>query len=169
MGCKKHGCDTGSCVCDALANIKKAQDKVERRDDGCSNSCYSDLLSPRGRDNRRDARDTVPFLLQGKDGKYFYATGGIGTRDCFQTVFFRVESIDEDKCCATLSLLEPDMDIEFDKCCVDPTSLCDVDEVERTRECIEVDLNCFCAVQCLDPDLVGDIDKKRHHHHHHGK
>ncbi|WP_240374893.1 CotY/CotZ family spore coat protein [Bacillus piscicola] len=163
MSCRKHGSEFSSCVCDALVNIHKAQEKVERNEDNCRNSCYTDLLNPRGK-HHRHPHDTVPFMLQNKDGKYFYATGGIGRDDCFQTVFFRVESIDEDNCCATLSMLRPDSDIDFDDCCVDPTSLCDVDELEKTRYCIEVDLTCFCAVQCLEPEIVGEVG----HHHHHG-
>ncbi|SFP52941.1 CotY/CotZ family spore coat protein [Salibacterium halotolerans] len=142
------------CVCDTLLHIKKAQDEAEERNNpGCRNSCYSSLLSGQ---NNNNGRDTVPFLLQGKDGSYLHAVGSIGERYCFQTVFFRVEKVSKEDCCAVLSLLRPDCPIDFDKCCVDPWSLCDVEELSRTRECIHVDLKCFCTVQCLDPELVED-------------
>ncbi|SDI27321.1 CotY/CotZ family spore coat protein [Alteribacillus bidgolensis] len=157
MGCRKHDSDAGSCVCDAVVAIKEAQDAVDDRSD-CRNSCFNNLLSPTGNNN---GLDTVPFVLQNKKGNYFFATGALGRDDCFQTVFFRVEKVDEKNCCATLSLLRPDNDLEFTDCCVDPESLCDIDELERTRFCIEVDLDCFCAIQCLDPNLVGDIDKHK--------
>ncbi|MFZ4450774.1 CotY/CotZ family spore coat protein [Salibacterium aidingense] len=152
--------DSGSCVCSAVAAIKKAQDEAENNNNGsCRNNCFNKmLLSGNGNNN---GLDTIPFVLQDKNGDYFSATGAIGKKDCFQTVFFRVESIDKDTCCATLSMLAPDCHLDFDKCCVDPVSLCDVDELERTRHCIEVDLKCFCAIQCLDPDLVAGMD---HHH-----
>ncbi|SFM08734.1 CotY/CotZ family spore coat protein [Salibacterium qingdaonense] len=140
------------CVCDTLLHIKKAQDEAEERNNpNCRNGCYNDLLSG---NNNNNGRDTIPFLLQGKDGSYFHAAGSIGRRDCFQTVFFRVEKVSKEDCCAVLSLLRPDCPLDFNKCCIDPSSLCHVDELSRTRECIHVDLNCFCTVQCLDPELV---------------
>ncbi|WP_246031555.1 CotY/CotZ family spore coat protein [Salibacterium salarium] len=158
----RRRCAVGSCVCDTVAAIKKAQDEAEDNDSrNCRNRCFDSLLSPTSNNN---GLDTIPFILQDKKGNYFSATGGIGTNDCFQTIFFRVQSIDKDSCCATLSMLLPDCDLDFDKCCVDPTSLCDIEELERTRYCIEVDLDCFCSIQCLDPNLVGDINN--HHHHH---
>ncbi|MFB5661425.1 CotY/CotZ family spore coat protein [Alteribacillus sp. HJP-4] len=160
MGCGKRDDDiqdfSSHCVCKAVEEIKEAQDRVDNNNRNCKNSCFEDLLSPEG----TSPLDTIPFTLQGKDGNYFFATGGIGKDHCFQTVFFRVEEIHEDKCCATLSLLKPDHHLDFDKCCVDPKSLCDVDELERTRHCIEVDLTCFCAIQCLNPNLVsGDNNR----------
>ncbi|MFD2705040.1 CotY/CotZ family spore coat protein [Salibacterium lacus] len=155
MGCRKHEEAAGSCVCDAVAAIKNAQDQVDNNGGNCRNKCFDSLLSPSGNNN---GLDTVPFLLQTKTGEYFSSVGAVGRNDCFQTAFFRVEKIDEDNCCATLSLLRPDSELECSKCCVDPMSLCEVEELERTRYCIEVDLDCFCAIQCLDPNLVGDID-----------
>ncbi|RSL31974.1 spore coat protein [Salibacterium salarium] len=153
--------EAGSCICDTVAAIKEAQDEADDNNGrNCRNRCVDSLLSPNGNNN---GLDTIPFVLQNKKGHYFSATGGIGTNDCFQTVFFRVERLDKDSCCATLSMLLPDCDLDFDKCCVDPMSLCDIDALERTRHCIEVDLDCFCAIQCLDPNLVGDIDN--HHRH----
>ncbi|MFC5712474.1 CotY/CotZ family spore coat protein [Thalassorhabdus alkalitolerans] len=158
MGCgKKH--DTGHCVCDAVAAIKDAQDRVRPADD-CVNSCFTNLLSPKGRPT---TMDTIPFILKDKKGDMFHAFGDIGGDDCFATVFFRVEELDEAKCCATLSLLRPDATVDFHGSCIDPTFLCDVTALERTRFCIEVDLKCFCAIQCLDPALVGPIDDRRHH------
>ncbi|MFB4165736.1 CotY/CotZ family spore coat protein [Alteribacillus sp. JSM 102045] len=149
-----------SCVLDAVVKIKEAQDEADKRG-RCRNSCIDSLLSPIGNNN---GLDTIPFTLQNKSGEYFHATGGIGRNDCFQTVFFRVEKVDKCSGCATLSLLRPDMGPDFDKCCVDPASLCDIVELERTRDCITVDLDCFCAIQCLDPELLeADMKKTRHY------
>lgn len=151
MSCGRKDFDTGNCVCDAVLAISEAQDAVEKKG-SCANSCFTNLLKPNGRFN-----DTIPFMLKGKTGELFWATGGLTADfpDVFETVFFRVENICEKSCCATLSLLRPTGDILFTQsCCVDPTSLSDVVSLERTNCCIEVDLSCFCAIQCLDPGLV---------------
>ncbi|KAA0546545.1 spore coat protein [Bacillus sp. BGMRC 2118] len=122
-----------NCVCDAVENIHDLQEAVE---DQCPTSCYSNLLSP-----ANFLGDTIPFILYTKKGEPFKAFGNIGGEDCFKTPFFRVENIDD--CCATLSLLMPD--------CSD---ICGVNNLVKTAFCIEVDLSCFCAIQCLDPRLV---------------
>ncbi|MBM7659728.1 spore coat protein Z [Bacillus mesophilus] len=131
-----------NCVCKAVQNIKDLQDAVE---DNCPTSCFSDLLSP-----ANFVGDTIPFLLYTKKGDLFKAFGNIGELrggECFKTPFFRVEGIDG--CCATLSLLRP---IGVDFCETD--DICNVERLVKTDFCIEVDLGCFCAIQCLDPRLV---------------
>ncbi|SDI54004.1 CotY/CotZ family spore coat protein [Natribacillus halophilus] len=168
-GCKDYA--SGHCVCDAVLSIKEAQDAVDKKFDDCVNSCFTNLLGPK---RPGKVQDTIPFMLKDKKSNLFWATGGLTAdyNDVFETVFFRVENVDEKTCCATLSLLRPIKDIKFThNCCVDPTSLSDVYCLEKTHFCIEVDLNCFCAIQCLDPDLVDnhakrpdDRDKKHHHH-----
>ncbi len=137
--------DDFNCVCDAIQNIKDLQDAVE---DQCPTSCFSDLLSP-----ANFVGDTIPFLLYTKKGDLFKAFGNIGELrggDCFKTPFFRVEGIDD--CCATLSLLRP---VGVDFC--DKDDICDVERLVKTDFCIEVDLGCFCAIQCLDPRLVNNF------------
>ncbi|MFB5664381.1 CotY/CotZ family spore coat protein [Alteribacillus sp. HJP-4] len=110
--------------------------------------CFSiNLLSSNDND-----MDRLPIVLQNKKGEYLLATGAIGQKDCFQTVFFCIEKIDEGNGCVSLSLLRPNREFAFEKCKVDPTSI--VDELIHTRYCITVDLDCFCAIQCLDPQLV---------------
>ncbi|MBB6448500.1 hypothetical protein HNR44_000449 [Geomicrobium halophilum] len=163
MSCGRKEFESGNCVCDAVLSIQEAQDAVDDRKRGnCDNSCFTNLLNPRkpGR-----VQDTIPFILKDKKANMFWATGGLTADypDVFETVFFRVESIDENSCCATLSLLRPTDEILFThNCCVDPTSLSNVCSLEKTHFCIEVDLNCFCAIQCLDPGLVDNpIPKDR--------
>ncbi|WP_078548033.1 CotY/CotZ family spore coat protein [Litchfieldia alkalitelluris] len=133
-----------NCVCDAVQNIADLQDAVE---DHCPTSCYENLLAP-----TQFLGDTIPFMLFDKSGDLFKAFGNVGgleAGDCFETVFFRVEKIRND-CCATLSLLRPTGNGDFD--CKD--DVCDVTALEKTDFCIEVDLTCFCAIQCLSPRLV---------------
>ncbi|TDQ42150.1 CotY/CotZ family spore coat protein [Aureibacillus halotolerans] len=155
MGCKDNTDRfDGNCVTDALRNIKDIQDAVE---DECSSSCFSNLLSP-----VQTLGDTIPFVLYGKGGKnLFVATGNVGgfqEGPCFQTPFFRIRDFHRD--CATLQLLRP-----FDRfepiSVTDEDELCDVTRLVKTDFCIEVDLSCFCAIQCLDPRLLSS----RHHHH----
>jgi spore coat protein Z len=143
-----------NCVCEAVKNINDIQDEVEDR---CATSCFENLLSP-----TNSVGDTVPFLLTNEKGKLLKAAGNVGSNNCFITPFFRVRNVDD--CCATLQLLLPvdkqgrvvDFSFKHDDC----DDLCDVFRLIKTNFCIEVDLTCFCAIQCLDPRLVreaGDI------------
>ncbi|QOR67611.1 spore coat protein [Cytobacillus suaedae] len=157
MGCgKKDRFD--SCVCDAVEQILDAQEAVV---DECPTSCFSNLLSP-----TNVLGDTIPFILLDKKGDVFKAFGNVGgfTDDqlCFKTIFFRVENLKD--CCATLSLLRP-VDSQGDT--INVTNPCDNDlfGLEKSDFCIEVDLDCFCAIQCLSPELVDRVavDKRRRH------
>ncbi|MFC4320617.1 CotY/CotZ family spore coat protein [Litchfieldia salsa] len=156
MGCGKG--HKNGCVCDAVQQILDAQEAVEDR---CPTSCFENLLSP-----VNFVGDTIPFVLTGKKGDLFKAFGNVGgfadDNLCFETIFFRVEKLRG--CCATLSLLRTyDAAGETINVC----SPCD-DELfglERTDFCIEVDLDCFCAIQCLSPSLVDRaLDVKSHKH-----
>jgi hypothetical protein len=142
MGCGKHDKKKNSCVCDAVVAIKDQQDAV----DECPTSCFTNLLSP------APLGDTIPFVLTCDCDDTFTAVGNVGelsSGSCFTTEFFRVESVDEDSCCATLSLLRP-----LKKNGHPAKDECDVHSLMRTNFCVEVDLDCFCAIQCLDPRLV---------------
>ena len=161
MSCgKKH--HKNGCVCDAVENILDQQEAVEDR---CDTSCFENLLSP-----TNVLGDTIPFMLLDKSGNVFKAFGNIGgfTDDalCFKTVFFRVEALRG--CCATLSLLRP---YAADGDTINVKNPCDDDlfGLERTDFCMEVDLDCFCAIQCLSPALVdralaNQMNKHKRHH-----
>jgi Spore coat protein Z len=127
-----------NCVCEAVENILDQQEAVK---DQCPTSCYSNLLNP-----VRSLGDTIPFILLNEKGTPFEAFGNIGG-DCFKTAFFRVENIKH--CCATLQLLLP-LDCHGKLA----HEICDVKKLVKTRNCIEVDLTCFCAIQCLSPRLL---------------
>ncbi|MBM6618224.1 CotY/CotZ family spore coat protein [Bacillus suaedaesalsae] len=79
-----------------------------------------------------------------------YLGGGVSH---FHTSFFRIIHINEKTCCAKISLLRP-LDIHG----YITDSICDLARLERTNKCVEVDLNCFCAVQCFDVDLLKKIE-----------
>lgn len=126
------------CVCSVIENIFEQQQAVCKK---CLTSCYRNLLRP-----TVYLGDTIPFLLYTEKGELFKASGYVG-KDCFSTPFFKIENFDE--CCATLRLLLP---LQHDGHLAE--DVCDVHELVKTRICINVDLTCFCAIQCLSPKLV---------------
>lgn len=148
MGCcDEHG--KLNCVCNAVRHIHEMQEAVES-EDKCPTSCFEDLLSPTL--PAGPTRDTVPFVLycKGDCNDLFRAFGGVGSNSCFSTIFFRVRKVKG--CCATLELLRP-VNSSHQK--VDVTTPCSpFNHLERTDFCIEVDLHCFCAIQCFSPELV---------------
>ena len=94
--------------------------------------------------------DTIPFILS--NGKCeFEAWGWTNHGKFFTTKFFRLEAIDTDKCCATLSLLEP---VDIDGC---PADNCEVFSLRTTMNCVIVDLSCFTSLQPLSPRLVNRL------------
>ncbi|MFD1735479.1 CotY/CotZ family spore coat protein [Bacillus salitolerans] len=134
-------------VCEALVILKSQQDQLE----GCPTDCFSSLLA------KLLKVDTIPFMLYTPNGGPLELAGfeheqyTICTK-YFHTRFFRIESIDKENCCAKISLLRP-VDLEG----YSATSICEVAYLERTKICTVVDLNCFCAVQCLDVELMRKI------------
>ncbi|TXC90721.1 spore coat protein [Metabacillus litoralis] len=128
-----------NCVCSAVEDILDQQEAVSEK---CPTSCYSNLLNP-----VKTLGDTIPFILLSDKGDPFHAFGNVGSKQCFKTNFFRVENIHD--CCATLRLLLP-LDCHGHHA----EKICDVKELIKTQNCIEVDLTCFCAIQCLSPLLL---------------
>lgn len=125
-----------NCVLNTIVNIHEIQEAVE---DQWRTSFYRNLLSP-----SNFAGDTIPFILYTTEGEPFYAYGNVGGLkggDCFKTAFFRIENIHNS--CVTLSLLEPN-----------GFKIWDTNNLVKTHFCIEVDLSCFCAIQCLNSRLV---------------
>jgi hypothetical protein len=144
---------TGNCVCDVLVKLVESQ-----KED--STVCTQGCFPPKGRQSQ-----IIPFLLVNKSGGFLTSFGFVpnlnvpGNRfSCFTTVFFRVVSVDIPTCCAVLELLQPDQCLidggAANECCVPLSEICDVDALFLTGICINVDLDCFCAVNCLDPDLI---------------
>ncbi|MEH7255543.1 CotY/CotZ family spore coat protein [Neobacillus niacini] len=94
--------------------------------------------------------DTIPFILS--NGKCeFEAWGWTNNGEFFTTKYFRLEAIDTNKCCATLSLLEP---VDMDGCPIDE---CEVFSLRTTMNCVIVDLSCFTTLQPLSPRLVNRL------------
>jgi hypothetical protein len=100
--------------------------------------------------------DTIPFLLViGEDLNEPFAASGFLYRSCeqkvieFKTPFFRIEEVNEETCCVTISLLLPfDMDRYI------AHSICDIYRLERTSCCLTIDLKKICGIQFADPCLI---------------
>ncbi|PPA72312.1 CotY/CotZ family spore coat protein [Jeotgalibacillus proteolyticus] len=155
------------CVCEVVRAIKDIQDNaVEEECRPCLTSCFLEPLGDLTAPSRRKPADTRVFVLKTKDGSPFHAFFRDGDRydhDCV-SIFFRVEEI-FDNCCATLRVLEPkdkdhkEVDLLSD--CgtkIKLSKICKVFNFESTDSCITVDLNCFCAVQCIKDVFLGICD-----------
>lgn len=145
-----------NCVCSVLKAIVDAQDQVSPVSGGCAVSCeksIQELLS--GVSPASTSPNTIPVILYcGCDpflgtGVRVKTTGGAQHLECIQSFVFRVNEVD-DNCCASLELLEV-------KGGPNPANPCaqfngaKPEDIKATGICITVDLNCFCAVTCLDP------------------
>ena len=89
--------------------------------------------------------DTIPFMLYStNNNKPFMAF-----YKCIATPFFRLEKLDEETCCAELSLLEA-IDMEGNPA----DSFDDFYALRKTNSCIIVNLSCFCVINPLPPEFV---------------
>ncbi|MFB4167006.1 CotY/CotZ family spore coat protein [Virgibacillus sp. JSM 102003] len=150
--------DTDNCVCRTLRDILAAQD--ENNGNGCTTSCARFALSPAS-----NGPTTIPFVLTTKANTLFYAFGNIASgtgsaNDCFISVYFKVRAVDDD-CCAVLEILEPNSSRAIqagNECCVPLEQVCDPSSLSlmSTGQCVTVDLNCICSVQCFDPSVVSN-------------
>lgn len=156
MGCGRNNNQVGgvesssNCVCDVVNFINDLQDAVDENEN-CPTNCLRPVL---GVVENVQAPNTRPFILYTKEGKpfeAFYSSNECPNDDdhdwyC-KSKFFRVESVED--CCAVLRVLAP------------TSHTCNVvnntDYLERTSSCITVDLNCFCAIQCLDDTFIPGV------------
>lgn len=149
MSCKdKHF--NGNCVCDVVRFINDLQDAVIEDDNRCPESCLRPVLgATNGPCNKPNTR---PFILYTKDGSPFEAYFNSGSGSNCTSRIFRVESVDG--CCAVLRVLqiEPGADT--------PNAICQYLAGEGNRrlvatsQCVVVDLDCFCAIQCLEDVFI---------------
>jgi hypothetical protein len=162
LGCGRSN-DGGSsgCVCDVVRAILDIQNQaVDNECSTCTTNCFLEplggIVSP-----ARPSADTRVFTLSTKNGVPFIATfASEDFHDVCISVYFRVEDVFDD-CCATLRVLVP-LDaggdavelVHGDNTAISLSALCDVVDFAASDSCITVDLNCFCAVQCIaDVDL----------------
>ncbi|KXH79761.1 CotY/CotZ family spore coat protein [Sporosarcina sp. HYO08] len=127
------------CLCAALLELKAMQDFISKS----PTHYFCDLL------RTIVGTDTIPIVLQTKKGDFIKRIHKFDDFCCFETMFFRIEEIDEELCCAKLSLLRP-LDIEG----CDTNIICDVFRLQKTNVCTIIPLSCVCAVQPLDVELL---------------
>ncbi|TQR18707.1 CotY/CotZ family spore coat protein [Psychrobacillus vulpis] len=127
---------SSNCICDALFELKLFQDFLKHSHTKFYGHLLAEIVNT----------DTIPFFLITKKGDPLSFND---TKECFETSYFRIESVDPEKCCTTISLLRP-LDIEGRI----SNSICDVVRLEKTSTCKEVDLTCICAIQLLDTELL---------------
>lgn len=125
-------------LCEALLELKAMQDLISRS----PTHYFCDLL------RTIVGTDTIPIVLQTNKGDFIKRIHKFDSC-CFETKFFRIEEIDEQLCCAKLSLLRP-LDIEG----CDTNDICDVFRLQKTDVCTTIQLSCVCAIQPLDVELL---------------
>lgn len=89
--------------------------------------------------------DTIPFMMISSECKEPFSVH----YKCITTSHFRLEKIDAETSCATLSLLVP-VDIEGNFI----NSSDEFYALRKTKTCVIINLNCFCAINPLPPELV---------------
>lgn len=165
MGCGRDSVVGGfgnerGCVCEVVRAILDIQNQANDEDcPTCTTNCFLEplggIVSP-----ARKAADTRVFKLLTKTGMPFMAQFSSDLYEHCTSVFFRVEDIFDD-CCATLRVLVPLYEhggyaVNLLSDCgtkLNLGELCEVNHFAPSDSCITVDLNCFCAVQC-----VADVD-----------
>lgn len=167
MGCGRNNVGSGNegCVCEVVRAILDIQNQAVQDDcSTCTTNCFLEplggIVSP-----ARSAADTRVFTLLSKTGQPFVASfSSEEYEDICASIYFRVEDI-FDNCCATLRVLIPLDDSEDavdllteDGSKVSLRAVCDVTDFVASDSCITVDLNCFCAVQCIADVNLGICD-----------
>jgi hypothetical protein len=152
------------CVCSVLKAIADAQDQVSPVTNNCEVSCersIQELLN--GVSPATATPNTIPVILYCKCDPFLgtgviQVTTGQGQNqvthlECIQSFVFRVSSVNN-QCCAVLELLQTvNANGHPINPCEDVCSQFGTNArgFERTGICITVDLDCFCAVTCLEP------------------
>ncbi|PEX81494.1 CotY/CotZ family spore coat protein [Bacillus cereus] len=143
---KNHG--SSHCVVDVVKFINELQDCSTTT---CGSGCEIPFL---GAHNSAAVANTRPFILYTKAGLPFEAFAPTipgDLKNCTSPIF-RVESVDDDSC-AVLRVL---VVVFHDGSPVPPDDnpICTFlnvpnSKLKATPTCITVDLDCFCAIQCL--------------------
>jgi len=138
---------TGSCVCNVLKNIARAQSDIVDSNK-CLTSCDRSISDLLGETEVRNHLNTVPVMLYCSStcqpfkgyGAHPHSIGNIES-----SFYFRVKNVD-DNCCAVIELLrDPNDSI------ANPHDPCEqyTKELRTTGICMTVDLKAFSHVTCL--------------------
>ncbi|PGS53840.1 CotY/CotZ family spore coat protein [Bacillus sp. AFS041924] len=178
MSCKdNHDKKRNHCVCDVVKFINDLQDCATNT---CPTGCDVPFL---GANPNVPLANTRPFLLYLANGELFRVPafnnnmmpimaqqrdGGDNQNNnnknaqinnCQDTVVFRVESVDDD-CCAVLRALVPVNGNANNNKNNNQNTFCELVDAEMfvaSNTCVTVDLDCFCAIQCLRDVHVSNL------------
>jgi len=179
MSCKdNHDKKRNHCVCDVVKFINDLQDCATNT---CPTGCDVPFL---GANPNVPLANTRPFLLYLANGELFRVPAfnnnmmavmaqqanqdgnqnqnkNAQVNNCQDTVVFRVESVDED-CCAVLRALVPVKagDGKDNNKNNNQNTFCELvdgDMFVASNTCVTVDLDCFCAIQCLRDVHVSNL------------
>jgi hypothetical protein len=157
MTCGKRKFDTESCVADILKRVADAQDEVDN-DGDCDVSCHKSIQDLLAGATTPANFDTIPLILYcecepflGTGVRLLERVNGSQRLECIESFFFRVTSVDDN--CAKLELLTTGTNelCKWSDPCEQINTSPTTTSFFRTGICMTVDLNCFCAVVCLDP------------------
>jgi hypothetical protein len=130
-------------ICDALEELKFLQDYLKNFKTKYFGYLFSKIAGV----------DTIPFILFTKDGALklegVYQHDSSNKEEHFVTSLFRIEEIDRETCCATISLLVP-LDIHG----IVTESFCDLMMLKKTTICITINLKDSCGIQLLETELL---------------
>ncbi|WP_339230021.1 CotY/CotZ family spore coat protein [Oceanobacillus sp. FSL K6-2867] len=174
MSHNPHPCNHHNCVCEVVRKIVCAQKEVSDRDKNkhCSSSCENSikqLLSSHSKS--KNMNTTIPFVLFNKGSLKPFIASGVHKKEkkgchhdydtfaAIETPVLRAIRFIPHSCCVEVELLQP-----VNEHCIPVThkgeKLVDFFEskshhhtvdFKKTGICITLDLECFCAITCLDP------------------
>ncbi|MCZ8534533.1 CotY/CotZ family spore coat protein [Psychrobacillus psychrodurans] len=123
-------------ICEAFYELKLLQDFLQ----DSQTKFFGNLLA------KIVGTDTIPFLLTTTKGDLLTISS---VQEGFETNYFRIELVDLEKCCVTISLLRP-IDIEGNV----SNAPCDVVRLEKTSICRVIDTDIICAIQTLETKML---------------
>ncbi|MCP1122892.1 CotY/CotZ family spore coat protein [Bacillus sp. 3103sda1] len=139
-----------NCVCDVVNFINELQDCATST---CPTGCDVPFLGAHQGSRLANTRPFVLFNSGGEPFKVFVGSGSI--KKCYSYIY-RVESVDD--CTAVLRALE--VHSQDQKDCEEPVCAFLNNPnatLQATNSVVTVDLNCFCAIQCLRDAHVSGV------------
>jgi Spore coat protein Z len=150
MGCGRDRDDFDhkkrNCVCEAVRAIKDIQDNAVDECDECRLDCFLEPLGSMVSPSSQRPNTRI-FKLYTKKGDVFKAHT---KKWPYKSPFFRVKEV-FDNCCATLQVVKHKCSKDMNADSEDEffANALGENEWKLTGDCITVDLDCFCAIQCV--------------------
>ena len=124
------------CLCEALCDLIALQDLISNYQSKYFGQYLVEVIGG----------ETIPLLLITNKGDPLKL---LNKTMEFETIFFRIDSIDKESCCVTVSLLRA-----YDYEAHHTNSIVDVVRLERTTTERTIELCGIVAFQILSPDLL---------------